>query len=102
VKRDIGPTRAELDAIEAELTIDMTADQLREQFPTDPPRGFEMARGDVEPRTELVYGKRRIVHRIANGPGVTRQLVEARLAALGIHYTELFATARFWCAAVTE
>jgi hypothetical protein len=102
VKRDKGPTRAELDAIEAELTIDMTADQLREQFPAEPPRGFEMARGDVEPPTEVNYGVARIVHRIANRRGVTRELVQARLAVLGIRYTGLFATARFWCATVDD
>ena len=76
--------------------------ELLQQFPQTPKPVYHEGMGDLEPDAEPVYGRPRIVYRVANIPPVTRDEAEKQAMRKGIKFESFYPTARFWCFVVYE
>ncbi len=75
--------------------------ELLIDFPPSERPAYHEGMGDLEPREDAEYGKRRIVGRVAFHD-YTRAEALVEFEKRGVKHEIVFPTARFWCAAVYE
>jgi hypothetical protein len=76
-------------------------DEIRAQLPEAPARGYDGARDDAPPDS-IDYGRRKVIGWIPFSPDIDKAKACTIFTARGVRYDDVFATVRFWCAAVFE